>query len=434
MSLLSKIRQPECLVDQLLVGTDRGVFFILSWDTESKSFRTEASADLSDSSCRLMQHRARCRVDPTGEFMVIEVYEGIITVVPLSLRRGKRKKVANGPDGSNLLGDNVWTRIEERNVIDSAFLQNPREPQEKPLLCLLCEDFSGTRRLKVKELHYSPGLDALADPSVEFKDIDQDVRQQNEKDPLPEMSSILIPLIEPPYGLVILSDSAISYWDHRCGKITQKVAMTEPTIWASWTQGLPGSQQYYMADEFGQMWIARFNPKDFANCLRLTKIDGTIPHALCLTNLPSVFPPCVFVGSHGGDSQVVSFGRQGMSNSSITRTVQQVLPGLSPILDFTIMDMGNPSSVGFANEYSTGQARIVAGTGAWQSGSLRSVRSGVEFDEKAVLPDVPGITKLFNLSCGKDQADGLSNALMVSYIDSTDLFCFDSDGNVSPER
>jgi len=45
--------------------------------------------------------------------------------------------------------------------------------------------------------------------------------------------------------------------------------------------------------------------------------------------------------------------------------VIEVLPNIAPILDFTVMDMGNRDADSqLGNEFSSGQARIVAGCGA----------------------------------------------------------------------
>ena len=43
----------------------------------------------------------------------------------------------------------------------------------------------------------------------------------------------------------------------------------------------------------------------------------------------------------------------------------------APILDFAVMDMGGRDGETQTNEYSSGQARLVTGSGGWEEGSLR---------------------------------------------------------------
>lgn len=129
----------------------------------------------------------------------------------------------------------------------------------------------------------------------------------------------------------------------------------------------------------------------------------------------------VFVGSHQGDSQVLRIG-----NGSFE--IIQALSNIAPILDFTIMDLGNRTSESQTHEFSSGQARIVTGSGAFDDGTLRSVRSGVGMEELGVLGDMEHITDLWGLQvqAGGDTLD----TLLVTFIDETRVFHFSPDGEV----
>src|SRR5690606_6881894 len=98
------------------------------------------------------------------------------------------------------------------------------------------------------------------------------------------------------------------------------------------------------------------------------------------------------------------------------------------ILDFTIMDLGRRSGDGQTHEFSSGQARIVTGSGSFNDGSLRSVRSGVGMEELGVLGDMEHITDLWSLQvhCGDDFKD----TIVVSFVDETRIFRFSPDGEV----
>jgi len=146
---------------------------------------------------------------------------------------------------------------------------------------------------------------------------------------------------------------------------------------------------------------------------------GTIPRASVLVYLDSGY---VFVGSHQGDSQVIRIQEKSLE-------ILQTMTNLAPILDFTIMDMGNRAGEGGqTNEFSSGQARLVTGSGAFQDGSLRSVRSGVGMDEIGNLGQMEHITQLFALSSGG--TTGKTDILVASFLDETRAFEFNANGEV----
>ena len=129
----------------------------------------------------------------------------------------------------------------------------------------------------------------------------------------------------------------------------------------------------------------------------------------------------IFVGSHQGDSQVIRIAERSMD-------IVQNFANIAPILDFTVMDMGSRSSEGQTSEYSSGQARIVTGSGAYQDGSLRSVRSGVGLEDLGVLGEMEHISNLFGLT--SDTSTNFVDTLLVTFIDESRIFRFDSQGEV----
>jgi DNA damage-binding protein 1 len=159
---------------------------------------------------------------------------------------------------------------------------------------------------------------------------------------------------------------------------------------------------------------------DGDNRVQSWKLDiiGQTSRASVLTYLDAGH---IFVGSHQGDSQVIRITEGSME-------VVQTFSNIAPILDFTIMDMGNRSGEGQTNEYSSGQARIVTGSGAYQDGSLRSVRSGVGLEELGVLGEMDHIANLFDLksSTSSEYAD----TLLVTFVNESRVFRFDPSGEV----
>ena len=106
----------------------------------------------------------------------------------------------------------------------------------------------------------------------------------------------------------------------------------------------------------------------------------------------------------------------------------QTLSNIAPVLDFSFMDMGNRAGEGQTNEYSSGQARIVTGSGAFQDGSLRSVRSGVGLEEQGILGQIAYATDLFGVR--SNVASNKMDVLIVSFVNQTRVFQFQTDGEV----
>ena len=132
----------------------------------------------------------------------------------------------------------------------------------------------------------------------------------------------------------------------------------------------------------------------------------------------------VLVGSHQGDSQLARIRPGGVE-------VVQTISNIAPVLDFTIMDMGNRSGEGQTNEYSSGQARIVTGSGIFGDGSLRSVRSGVGLEEQGVLGDMDHATDLFALR--SRPTSEYDDVLVVSFVNETRVFRFSTDGDIEEQ-
>lgn len=98
------------------------------------------------------------------------------------------------------------------------------------------------------------------------------------------------------------------------------------------------------------------------------------------------------MGSHLGDSQLIQIapGDSGLQ-------VVQTFNNLAPVIDFRILDMGYTGSGDQQHLYSSGQTRIVSGSGAFHDGSLRSLRSGVSLEETGVLGEMVAVRGLWGL-------------------------------------
>ena len=352
----------------------------------------------------------RCMADPTKQFLTLELFEGILTVIPLT-SKGKGKT-----QGSWELREPIPSRIEERIIRSWTYLHQaeakPNSKASQPKLAILYEDNAQRCRLSLKRMAYAHGGSGEPDtadfmPEEVEGDFDVDVS-----------ASHLIPVEAPTYGFLILSETSITYRNEITMEKEVEI-LDEVTIWAAWTR--VDSRRWLIADDYGRLFFLML-VSDGVNSseavgLRLDRL-GDITRPSTLVYLDGGY---VFVGSNYGDSLMVKVHEGGLE-------VVQRLSVIAPITDFTIMDMGSRASESQVNEYSSGQARIVTGSGAFQDGSLRSVRSGVGLEDLGSLGGLPNITNLFSLRSRPEQL--YHDVLVTSSINETRVFDFKADGNV----
>lgn len=380
------------------------MYFTLSWDPSTKQLKTEKSyRDLAEKSARDSQTGDRCNIDPTRRFMALEIYEGVINVVPVVV---PSKRKSDAEIGS--LAEPVPARIPELFVKSSAFIHRRRE-KERPQLAILYEDAQNKMKLKLRELDYSPGLGN--DPGSANFDTEIDVEGELELG-----ASHVIPLGAPGYGVLILGEQSISYCDEFKHELKTE-PLEEATVFVAWEQ--IDDQRFVLADDYGKLYLLMV-VLDNRSEVQGWKLDvlGETSRASTLVYLDG---GRIFVGSHQGNSQVIQIKEKSIE-------ILQTFPNIAPILDFTVMDMGNRSSEAQVNEYSSGQARIVTGSGAFKDGSLRSVRSGVGLDDLGSIGEMQNITDVFGIKSSPTHE--FADVLVVSFIDHTRVFIFSPSGEV----
>lgn len=228
---------------------------------------------------------------------------------------------------------------------------------------------------------------------------------------------ILVRLLTGTGGLLILGETSVNYVDVDNNETFPR-PLDEATIFVAWEQ--VDSRRWLLADDYGRLFILTLI-LDSNNQFESLKLDhlGNTSRASVLVYLGGGI---LFVGSHQGDSQVVRLKRDSLE-------VIQTLSNIAPILDFTIMDLGNRTSESQTHEFSSGQARIISGSGAFDDGTLRSVRSGVGMEDLGLLGDMDHITDLWGLQ-SRTRAGDFLDTLLVTFVDETRVFRFSPDGEV----
>ena len=151
--MLEKLRPANASTDHLFVGTDRYMYFIVSWDPQARQLRTEKSyQDQAEKTARDSQTEDRCLKDPTRRFMALLLYDGIVTILPIH-QQGKKK----GASEPGTLGDPVPARIPDLFVRSSTFLYPRPEDAEQFKLAFLYQDNQQNVCLNIRTLEYSAG-------------------------------------------------------------------------------------------------------------------------------------------------------------------------------------------------------------------------------------------------------------------------------------
>ena len=416
VTLLEKLRPASRHTDHLFVGTDRYHYFTLSWDAHARDVTTEKSyVDMAEKAARDSQTGDRVHIDPSHRFMSLEVYEGVVNILPIA-HAGKGKRRAGATHEIGEIQHPIPVRIPELFVRSTCFLHKrsaaPRLPN--PELAILWEDSTNKVRLRVRELDYQPSLNPAEEPGSAELDKSRDVEG-------PEIelgASHVIALPPPIYGALVVGETSVSYvdeWDYR---VADTVRLDEATVFVAWCA--IDTQRYLLADDYGKLYLlfVKLDEKDEYAGLQVDAL-GETSRANTLVYLDA---GRVFLGSHQGDSQVLQIREGGFD-------VLQTFANVAPILDFTIMDMGNRSADAPVNEFSSGQARIVTGSGAYRDGSLRSVRSGVGLEDVGSLGEMgEPVAAVFGLK-SSSTAD-FQDVLVVSSVARTRVLKFESSGEV----
>ncbi|KAK6828058.1 hypothetical protein PG987_011399 [Apiospora arundinis] len=412
ITMLQRLCPRDTDTDLLFVGTDRFHYFTLGWDEETQGLNShQPFHDPTEKHMRDSQSQDQCIVDPTGMYMIMLLWEGVLNVARMPHTKNKRL----------VLDWQDQIRIRELFIRSAVFLH---VETGQPKVAFLYQ--TRTDNPDAQLVTYRLYSDDKNTQIASFDTKDQIDRFEIE-DP---GAAMLIPVGrgEKEYkryivrnaqqaraqlgGLLVVGETRLLYYDDAAKK-TVETALVESSIFVAWAEY--NVSHYFIADDYGTMWLLEFQLENGAvvTGLEMKKI-GTTSRANSLVYLGDNL---LFVASHYGNSQLFKVNPQ-----DYTLELVQELTNISPILDFTIMDMGNRDGEGqTVNEYSSGQARIVAGSGVHKDGSLRSVRSGVGLEDVGILADMDNIRSLFPIRSG---ASSKYDALM------TRTFTFSPTGDI----
>lgn len=460
--MLEALRPKDSDTELLFVGTDRFDYFTLAWDEAQQSLDTiDTFHDVGEKHLRDSQSQDRCLVDPSGRYMALLLWEGVLCVLRLKSRKDQTRNIdwMDQVRLSELFIKACTFLYTETGHPKIAFLyqsQSERRDAKLSSYRLTSDDhdkvvsrFDANRERELNLDLDDIGAALLIPVETSEGERRHNVRKTNNTAGEPHLG-----------GLLVVGETRFVYIDDTTQATVYGTPKT-PAVYVAWTRF--DSTHYFLADDQGVLrLLTLITDGSIVKNIEVFPIGKT---SIASSLVYYAFKRLLFVGSHHGDSQLYRISLTDDSsddNNAMTDEpvksepaadgtqppppsgtaaakdkgpekkhkyceLVQIFSNIGPILDFTVMDMGN-SEDGKANEYASGQARIVTGSGVNKGGSLRSVRSGVGLEEIGILDDFSNVRALFPLR--RQPASSKADTLVVSLLTETRVFTFDSEGGV----
>jgi DNA damage-binding protein 1 len=423
ITMLQKLRPKDSPTDLLFVGTERQQFFTAAWDPQTNELKTvQVIIDVGERHMRDSQSQDRALVDPSGRYLALHLWEGVLTIERLLSRKGT----------AMTLHHMEQVRLSELFIKASTFLytetghpkiaflyQTDTETQDSQLATyrLTSDDrdsvaskFDAIRDRELSMDFPDPGAAML----IPIRKVDEENKRHNVRNPTQPKAHL--------GGLVLVGETRLLYVDD-VTKATVEKALPQAAMFVAWAEY--DVMHYFLGDDYGNLHLLSLVCEGVVVERMEVTLIGRTSRTSSLVYLGNNL---LFVGSHYGDSQLyrVDLG----SDTGDFLELVQVMRNISPTLDFEVMDMGNregDAEAHMGNAYSSGQARIVTGSGVYKDGSLRSVRSGVGLNDIGILADLEDVRGLFSIrSHGSDKVD----TLVASFLTETRIFKFEASGEV----
>ncbi|KAL0930509.1 DNA damage-binding protein 1a [Colletotrichum truncatum] len=416
--LLQRLSPKDSKTDLLFVGTDRFQYFTAKWDPERQKLVTEqVIEDVAEPHMREAQSQDKCLVDPSGRFMAMHLWEGVMNVMRLGARAPYTFRL-----------DPAWAQVRlselfmkastfvptETGHPTIAFLYQSKVDKEDARLAVyrLMSDDRNTNVSKFdseKDREFEMDIqDPYARIVIPVNVEEDEVKRYHKRDTSTAKAQL--------GGLIVVGETLLVYVD-TLTKTTVSTSLANPTIFVAWAEY--DVRNYFLSDDYGNLHLLTIETDGVVVTELTVTLLGLTSRASCLVYMGDGM---LFLGSHYGDSQLLQVDiEQG------TTKLVQTIPNIAPILDFSIMDLGNAGDSQVGNAFSSGQARIVAGCGVHQNGSLRSIRSSVGLEDIGVLEDLGDVRGLFTLRSHNSDKD---DTLVVSFITDTRVFRFDAEGGI----
>ncbi|KAK2070555.1 hypothetical protein P8C59_005040 [Phyllachora maydis] len=389
ISMIEKLRPKDSTTDLLFVGTDRFRYFTAQWNPHTGRLDVvQELDDVGEKHMRDSQSQDRCLVDPTGKFMAMHLWEGVLNVMRL-YTRGSRRLELDRMDQVRLselfikASTFLYTETGHPKI---AFLYQSRADARDTKLVIyqLTGDDRNTTSSRFDRFRDREFTLDVADDGcvlmIPVRKVEEERKRHNVRNP--DGTRVLLG------GLLLVTETKLLYIDEMT-KATLESPLAESSIFVAWAEIDP--RHYFLADDYGHLHVLTISTPEGVVVTQMEMVKfGKTSRASCLQYLGNSL---LFVGSHHGDSQLFRFDLSRKRGNYLE--LVQTEPNIGPVLDFSIMDMGNrESDSNLGNEYSSGQARIVVSEDHSMYGR-RSITLGTRQARFHLVPKSEGIFSIF---------------------------------------
>lgn len=370
---------PRAPTDYLFITTDRYRYAVITFSPENTPYpcRTHASGSLKGVG-REAAVGPLVSVDPHGRCLVLHLYDGFITVIPIYVDYVQPTGSKPYP-GHRLLGEPYQLRLEERAILDLAFLHT--SPEKQPHLCLLHQDarsaqhiITYTMDIKKKQLQVAWKKGRVDGGSSMLLAVPP-VTAEASRTPFSGASTTTTTTTA---GVVVVGQRQITYLSTGISKV-----LPLPSCLVVSATYIPHAR-FLLGDEFGNLHILTIQ----SNAIEM----DTLGSCVISSSLAYVKDGLVYVASRFGDSQLVQIHREPLQmdvldTSTTFLEIIEEYTNLGPITDFDLV----PTHAQ--------QSQVITCSGSSTSGSIRLIRNGIGMNECASV-EMGGIQNLWSIRKG----------------------------------
>jgi len=278
VSMLQKIRPFQSDLDHLFVGTTNFQYFTVVWNPVTQQLDTVQSfVDLAEKHMQNSQSRDRCIVDPTGQLLVMEMFQGILNLVKIIKPRKGKPEYLDEPE---------QIRITELKVKASTFLHTETN---RPKLAILYD--AGKSQPDLRLATYR-ALDA----KLQYSTFNNTRDRENDLGDLDIGASHLIPVPKGEAeqkryivrnaasakaqlgGVIVVGETKMTYLDDE-SKVTVEYALDAANVWVAWERY--NDLNYLLADNYSRLYLLTINVAENAIVTGASGITATTPQQRC---------------------------------------------------------------------------------------------------------------------------------------------------------
>lgn len=349
-------------------------------DDDKIDIYTKAHGNIADRIGKVSENGIIAVIDPEARVIGLRLYDGLLKIIPLEKENNELKAVS--------------IRIEESEIQDLNFLYGCTNPT----LILLHQDLNG-RHIKTHEL------------SLKEKEF---VKAPWKQDNIEMEASIIIPVPEPLFGVIIVGQESVLYHDGVSFVAVGPAVIKHSSI-VCYAKVDNDGCRYILGDLAGHLFMLLLEKEDKVDGklgVRDIKVEllGEVSSPECITYLDN---GVLFVGSRVGDSQLVKLNTAANAETGSYVTIMESFTNLAPIVDMVVVDLERQ-----------GQGQLVTCSGALKDGSLRIIRNGIGIQEQATI-ELAGIKGIWALNTRSPT--GLDNTIVLSFVGHTRILFLNGD-------